>query len=217
MAPACAFATSTGVSGTCDIADIRGRVAGADEFRPHIPAYAWNPFKRDAHLEPWIPKCRALSMRARLLSASAGIGRSRSMRPAAKGPRKGIEGTIRAAIHTARDQDQGVSSRGERFSSPYVCSAKRPLPRSGPLHHGDAGAGQPPKMKRLPPPLPHGGFPFGAPTRPPWRESPPRPCRALSAGPMPSRPIFGRPSEAPSKRARPLPPRMHAATKRSRD
>ena len=156
-------------------------------------------------------------MRTRFLSTRADIGRTRDMRSAAKGPRKGIKGTIRAAIHTTRDQDQGTSFRGERFSSPYICSAKRPSPQDELLHHGNAGIGQPLKMRRLPPPLPHGRFPFGAPTRPPWKGLPPRLRRALSAGPMPSEPIFERPSEAPSKCARPSPPHMHAATKRSRD
>lgn len=127
-------------------------------------------------------------MRTRFPSSSVDIGRSRDMRPAAKGPCEGIKGIIRAAILTARNQDQGISFRGERFSSPYICSVKRPSPQDDPLHHGDAGIGQSLKMKRLPPPLPHGRLPFGAPTRPPWKESPLRRCRVLSADPMPSKP-----------------------------
>ena len=74
------------------------------------------------------------------------------MHSAAKGPCEGIEGIIRAAIHTARDQDRGTSSRGERFSSPCIRPAERPSPQSALSHHGDAGVGQPLKMKRPPPP-----------------------------------------------------------------
>lgn len=156
-------------------------------------------------------------MRARLLSTSADIGRSRNVRPAAKGPREGIEGIIRAAIHTARDRDRGIPSRGERFGSPCIRPAERPLPRNGPSHHGDAGAGQPPKTKRPPPPLPHGGFPSAR--RPARHGGSRRSGCAEPCQPAPCRPgpIFGRPSGASSKRARPSPPRMHAATKRSRD
>lgn len=122
------------------------------------------------------------------LSTSVDIGWNCNMHSAAKGPCKGIKGIIRAAIHTTRNQDQGISFRGERFSSPYICSVKRPLPQNDLLHYGNTGIGQSLKMKRLPPPLSHGRFPFGAPTRPPWKELPLRLCRVLSADPMPSKP-----------------------------
>ena len=71
------------------------------------------------------------------------------MHSAATGPCEGIKGIIRAAIRTARNQDRGVSFRGERFGSPYICPVKRPSPQDDPLHHGDAGVGQSLKMKRL--------------------------------------------------------------------
>lgn len=135
---------------------------------------------------------------------SADIGRDRNMRSAAKGPCKGTKGAIRAATRTARDQDRGISFRGERFSSPYTCSARRPSPQDDPSHHGNAGIGQSPKMKRLPPPLPHGGSPFGAPTRPPWKEPPLRLCRVPSADPVPSRPRLREAAGSPFKMRRPI-------------
>lgn len=127
-------------------------------------------------------------MRTGFLSTSVDIGGNCNMHSAAKRPCKGIKGIIQAAIHTARNQDQGFSFRRERFSSPYICSVKRPLPQNDLLHYGNTGIGQSLKMKRLPPPLSHGRFPFGAPTRPPWKELPLRLCRVLSADPMPSKP-----------------------------
>ena len=89
--------------------------------------------------------------------------------------------------HRTRSGPRSLLS-GRTVQLPYICPAKRPSPQDDPLHHGNAGIGQPLKMRRLPPPLSHGRFPFGAPARPPWKGLTPRLCRALSAGPMASEP-----------------------------
>lgn len=143
-------------------------------------------------------------MRTRFPSTSADIGRSRDIHSAAKGPCEGTKGAVRAATRTARNQDRGVPFRGERFGSPYTCSVKRPSPQDDPLHHGNTGIGQSLKMKRLPPPLPHGRFPFGAPTRPPWKGSPLRLCRVLSADPVPSKPRLREAVGSPFKMCPPI-------------
>lgn len=89
--------------------------------------------------------------------------------------------------HRTRSGPRSLLSRGA-VQLPLYAPSQKPLPRSGLSHHGDAGIGRSLKMRRLPPPPSHGGSPFGAPARPPWRESLPRLRRVLSAGPMPSGP-----------------------------